>query len=66
MRKERNHKSILIEDKWYVKIEYYRSYDNKWIKTIFTDWNADRLAFLSKEDADNWISMRKDILSIEL
>ena len=63
---ERNYKSIQIGDKWFVEVEYYRSYHSDWSKKIITDWNGDKLPFLSKHDADEWISVRKDIMNVGL
>jgi heme-binding NEAT domain protein len=58
---ERNHKSVEINGKWYIQLEYYRNYHSDWIKEIFTDWNGKKLQFLNKHDADQWIIARKNL-----
>lgn len=61
---ERNYKSVQIDGKWFVEVEYYRNYHEDWIKKIFNDWNGDKLPFLTKQDADGWINARQGIMGV--
>jgi len=59
---ERNYKAVKFLDKWYVQYEYYNRLKEKWLKKLFKDWNSDDLEFHTKEDADNWIEARIEIM----
>ena len=61
---ERNYNSVKFLDKWYVQYEYYNRIKDKWLKKLFKDWNSEDLEFHTKEDADNWIEARIEIMNL--
>ena len=61
---ERNYKPIQIFNKYYVSLETYSHYHDKWTKHLFKDLLGEDLTFMNKKDAEDWIDARRDVMNV--